>query len=86
MLITFRVMGKKQQIWLWHPNFGYLKHLFPGLFSDLVISDFQCDTCILAKSHRVSYPLHMNRSNMPFAVVHSVVWGPSPISVGSRVR
>lgn len=49
-------------------------------------SDFQCDTCILAKSHRASYPLSINKSNIPFALVHSDVWGPSPVSTSSGVR
>ncbi|CAL2259326.1 unnamed protein product [Prunus armeniaca] len=43
-------------------------------------SDFQCQTCILAKSHRVSYPSSCNKRLMPFDLVHSDVWGPSPIS------
>ncbi|CAL2271104.1 unnamed protein product [Prunus armeniaca] len=35
-----------------HTSFGYLRHLFPALFSGVNESDFQCQTCILAKSHR----------------------------------
>lgn len=69
-----------------HPNFGYLKHLLPDLFSNMVLSDFKCNTCILAKSHRTSYPLSMNKSTIPFALVHSDVWGASPISIGSGVH
>lgn len=76
---------KERQIWLWHcrlghPSFGYMKYLFPALFSNMLISDLKCETCILAKSHRAHYPLSMNKSTVPFALIHSDVWGPSPIS------
>nr|GEU73496.1 hypothetical protein [Tanacetum cinerariifolium] len=30
------------------------------------------------KSHRASYPSSMNKTNTPFDLVHSDVWGPSP--------
>ena len=71
-----------EQIWLWHrrldhPSFGYLKHLLPSLFFDFSISDFQCETCILAKSQQTIYPLHKNKSDVPFSLIHSDVWGPS---------
>ena len=73
--------GRERQIWLWHrrlghPNFAYLKHLVPSLFSNTVVSDFKCNTGILAKSHRTSYPLSMNQSTISFALVHSDVWVP----------
>lgn len=82
---------KKRQIWLWHlrlghPSFGYMKHLFPDLFSSMSLFDFKCETCILAKSHRATYPLSMNKSNVPFALIHSDVWGPSPVSTTSGNR
>ena len=72
------VSNKKRHIWLWHhrlghPSFGYLKHLLPGLFSKVSHLNFKCDTCILAKSHRASYPLSMNKSMIPFYLIHSDV-------------
>jgi transposase InsO family protein len=82
---------KERQIWLWHrrlghPSFSYMKHLFPDLFSNILIFDLKCETCILAKSHRATYPLSMNKSMVPFALIHSDVWGPSPISTISSFR
>ena len=71
---------------LGHPSFGYLQHLFPTLFLELSILDFKCEICILAKSHRGPYPLHMNKSEVPFALVHSNVWGPSLKPTLSSVR
>ncbi|KAI5323968.1 hypothetical protein L3X38_033041 [Prunus dulcis] len=72
--------GERDKIWLWHKrlghaSFGYLKKLFPSLFFSLDVSSFQCDTCELAKSHRVSFPLSSNKSLVPFSLVHSDIWG-----------
>ena len=76
---------KENELWLWHrrlghPSFTYMKHLFPDLFSQLEKFDFQFETWILAKSHRVSFPLHLNKKDTPFALIHSDVLGPSPIT------
>ena len=69
---------KKSEIWLWHrrlghASFGYLKKLFPNLFAKSDISGFRCDICKLAKNHRVSFPLILNKSPFPFMVIHSSV-------------
>ena len=81
----------ERQIWLWHrclrhPSFGYLQHLLPSLFSHVQHVDFKCDICIKAKSQRVSYPVSSNKTNTPFTLVHSDVWGPSPIPTSSGHR
>jgi hypothetical protein len=70
--------GRKYEIWRWHrrmghPSSGYLKKLFPKLFTKFDVSNFKCDVCELAKSHRVSFPLSMNKSSIPFMVIHSDV-------------
>ena len=53
---------KKSEILLWHrrlehASFGYLKKLFPNLFSKSDISGFCYDICELAKNHRASFLL-----------------------------
>jgi len=83
--------NKERQLWLWHrrlghPSFGYMKHLFPSLFSSISIIDFKCETCIMAKSHKASYPLSLNKSMVPFDLIHSDVWGPAPVSTASGIR
>ncbi|KAK2991709.1 hypothetical protein RJ640_014987 [Escallonia rubra] len=82
---------RKSEIWLWHrrlghASFGYLKKLFPSLFTKCDVSSFQCEVCELAKSHRVSFPLALNKSPDPFMIIHSDVWGPSKVNSlgGSR--
>ena len=82
---------KERRIWLWHrclghPSFSYMKYLFPDLFSKLPDSDLKCDTCILAKSHLVSYSTSLNKSDIPFALIHSYVWEPSPIITSFGIR
>ena len=78
-------------IWLWHRrlghlSFGYLKKLQPQLFSGLNDREFHCDTCELAKSHRISYSPSLNKSSEPFEVIHSDVWGPAKVPSISRAR
>jgi hypothetical protein len=82
--------GRERQIQLWHqrlghPKFGYLKHILPQLFSNMVHSELKCPTCIVAKSHCPSYLPSLNKSSILFALVHTDVWGPSPISIISGV-
>ena len=82
---------QKSEIWLWHrrlghASFGYLKRLFPSLFAKFDVSSFRCEVCELAKSHRASFPLTLNKSPVPFMILHSDVWGPSKVTTlgGSR--
>ncbi|XP_021811716.1 uncharacterized protein LOC110754899 [Prunus avium] len=70
----------KQQLWLWHrrlghPSIGYLRHLFPSLFSSCDEFSFKCETCVMAKSHCTVFPLSNNKAALPFELVHSDVWG-----------
>jgi hypothetical protein len=85
------VNKKKEEIWLWHkrlghPSFGYLRRLFPSLFSGCNLSDFICETCVMAKSHRTTFHLSNSKTNLPFSLVHSDVWGPAPISTLNGMR
>lgn len=64
---------------LGHVSFGYLRILFPQLFSQSTISDFKCDIFELAKSHRAPFPITMNKSHASFMVIHSDVWEPANI-------
>ena len=60
--------SSEHDIWLWHKrlrhaSFGYLKYLFPELFSKTSPSMFKCETYELAKSHRVPFPISSNKSS-----------------------
>ena len=64
-----------------HCRLGHL--LLPLLkklcqFSSLLSLD--CESCQFAKHHRLSYSFRVNkRASAPFELVHSDVWGPSPV-------
>ena len=62
---------------LGHPNFQYMEHLFPHLFSKIDVSILACDICIWAKQHEVSFPSQPYKPIHPFALVHGNVWGPT---------
>ena len=76
------------QIMVWHyrlghPSFSYLKYLFPTLFKGVNPLSFQCESCLLAKSHRKPYVKSFYQSSKPFYLFHSDVWGPSKITTNS---
>jgi len=77
--------NNKKEIWLWyrrleHLSFGYLEKLFPSLFYKYNISDFICETCVMAKNHCVVFPLSNKKIDFPFSLIHTDVWGPTPQS------
>jgi GAG-pre-integrase domain/Integrase core domain len=83
--------NSREKIMLWHKrlghlSFGYLKKLSPHLFDGLENEQFVCETCIKAKSHRTSYFESDKRSLIPFNLIHTYVWGPSPVVSKSGCR
>ena len=79
-----RESWSSSQIWLQHrrlghPPFSTLKSLFPVLFTKVSAESFHCDVCQFAKHHRTTFPPNGNKSSKPFDLIHSDVWGPSPI-------
>jgi histone deacetylase 1/2 len=45
---------------------------------------YVCDSCQLAKSHQLPYPISTSRSTVPLEQVFSDVWGPAPLSAGKH--
>ncbi|KAA0052230.1 reverse transcriptase [Cucumis melo var. makuwa] len=68
---------------LGHPNFTYMKYLFPHLFPKIDVSSLSCDVCIRAKQHRVSFPSQPYKPTQPFTLIHSDVWGPSKVTTSA---
>ena len=56
-----------------------MKHLVPNLSMNSCAANLKCDTCILAKSYRVPYPISVNRSIVTITLVHSNVCRPLSI-------
>ncbi|KAA0067603.1 reverse transcriptase [Cucumis melo var. makuwa] len=69
-----------------HPNFTYMKYLFPHLFLKIDVSSLSCDECIRAKQHRVSFPSQPYKPTQLFTLIHSDVWGPSKVTTSSGKR
>jgi hypothetical protein len=53
--------------------------MFPSLFLHNNVSKFQCETCELAKHHRVSFSPSINKSAKPFVLVYIDVWSLSQV-------
>jgi GAG-pre-integrase domain/Integrase core domain len=65
--------------WLGHPSFGYMENLSPHLFSNWNKEELLCETCVNTKSHQTSYNDSLSRNIYSFDLIHTDVWGPSPI-------
>jgi histone deacetylase 1/2 len=48
------------------------------------INPYVCDSCQLAKSHQLPYPVPSSVSTFPLEQVFSDVWGPAPVSVNKH--
>jgi hypothetical protein len=48
------------------------------------INPYICDSCQLAKSHQLPYPVSTSVSTVPLEQVFSDVWGPAPESAGKH--
>jgi hypothetical protein len=53
--------------------------MFHSLLLHNNVSKFQCGTCAFFKHHRVSFSPSINKSDEPFVLVHTDVWGPSGV-------
>jgi transposase InsO family protein len=63
-----------------------MKKLYPRLFVNFNHQNFVCETCIKAKIHRSTYLPSNKKKIAPFDLVHTNVWGPSPITSESGYR
>ena len=72
---------------LWHARLGHVNHSIISLLNkigqlyltSLLPSPKLCDTCQLAKSHRLPYSHNEHRSSDVLDLIHCDIWGPSPI-------
>ncbi|KAK0606654.1 hypothetical protein LWI29_002135 [Acer saccharum] len=71
---------------LGHPNFQYLKKLFPTLFDNIKPEILQCKVCQLSKHVKGNYPIQGYKTSHPFAIIHSDIWGPSRVNNISGAR
>lgn len=76
----------KTEVWhkrLGHPNSVVLSHLSNsgplGNKKQFSVASFDCSTCKLGKSKTLPFPNFDSRATKCFDVIHSDVWGISPI-------
>ncbi|KAL4562996.1 hypothetical protein LXL04_027027 [Taraxacum kok-saghyz] len=79
----------ERQAWLWHRRLGHpstsYMHLLLPQFS-ISKNVLQCETCVLAKSHRQTYKPSNTRVEFPFSLIHSDVWGPAKVLGGQDFK
>ena len=76
LTVLSNLSNKENAIMLWHfrlghPNFQYLKKLFPTLFNNINPKLLQCEVCQFSKHVRSNYPIQGYKSSHPFAMIHS---------------
>ena len=66
---------------LGHPNMRILqKIIFTYEFPTLSVNKyFSCDACLTSKSHHLPYSKSIHRTHKALEIVHSDLWGPSPV-------
>jgi hypothetical protein len=64
---------------LGHTSFVSMSRIYPSLFNACPRETLICVACEFSKHTRVPYPSLGLRSNKPFDVIHSDVWGPCEV-------
>jgi len=76
----------------WHSRLGHpsstttLQVIKSSSLPCLSLKLSNCHNCSLAKAHKLSFPTSFSTSNAPLDVIHSDVWGPSPICSNNGYR
>lgn len=76
---------------LWHARLGHVNHSVISFLNrkghlsltSLLPSPSLCNTCQLAKSHRLPYSRNEHRSSHVLDLIHCDLWGPSPVKSNS---
>jgi len=69
---------------LGHPSLVKMQHLVPSLSK---VSSLSCESCHLGKQSCKSFSCSVSQcASSPFALVHSDIWGPSPIKSNLRFQ
>ena len=86
-------IGESIGVDLWHhrlrhPNMQLLQSVIStyGLPMLSVNKTLSCDACLSSKSHRLPYSKSTHQTSRPLELIHSNLWGPSPITshLGNR--
>ena len=92
-LSSFRLSISSSSFYLWHSRLGHVSSsrlrflASTGALGNLKTCDISdCSGCKLAKFSALPFNRSIYVSSSPFDLIHSDVWGPSPIATkrGSR--
>ena len=79
-------IGERIGMDLWHHRLGHPNmRLLQSVISTYGLPTFSinktpsCDACSKSKSHRLPYAQSIHRTFKPLEIIHSDLWGPSPI-------
>ncbi|KAK8923585.1 hypothetical protein KSP39_PZI019845 [Platanthera zijinensis] len=71
----------------WHCLLGHAPlPILQKALPDVSLPAFKCDSCIIGKQTRSSFPAHCTRSSAPFDLIHSDIWGPYKVTSISGYR
>lgn len=80
------VVSQTHDPWvLWHGKLGHLNYnslslMFQkGCIANKSVSSSPCSACSLRKSKTLPFSVSTNKSTSPFELIHSDLWGPSPV-------
>ena len=66
---------------LGHPNMQVLQKVIStyGFLTLSVNKTLSCDACLASKLHRLPYSKSTHQTTKPLEIIHSDLWGPSPV-------
>jgi histone deacetylase 1/2 len=84
--ITIKPLSSKWHLRLGHPSSFVVQQILRNhnISHSHEINPYVCDSCQLAKSHQLPYPVSSSVSTVPLEQVFSDIWGPAPTSVGKN--
>ena len=67
--------------YLGHPTFHTVNHVLSKFSLPIISSNVvhPCSACLSSKSKQLSFSLSCTEINFPLDLIHTDVWGPSPI-------
>ena len=79
-------VGERVSLESWHHRLGHqnmrvLQKIIStyGLPIPSIIKTISSDACLASKSHRLPYSKSTHQTNKPLEIIHSNLWGPSPV-------
>jgi hypothetical protein len=86
-LSSFRLSLSSSSFYLWHSRLGHVSSsrlrflASTGALGNLKTCDiFYCSGCKLTKFSALPFNRSISVSSSPFDLIHSDVWGPSPVA------